>query len=99
MGKVINIKREIDRYRGNKMLFSRIKQGAYSLRTGEPMGDRTMMSAEEGKKEVDEFIDRIDEEEELELSRAEKVNNARTLKNQISEGRKNLTLRFHDKLK
>lgn len=101
MSKIIKIERQtaIDRYKGNKMLFNRIRQGAYTLRTGEQMGDRNMMIADKDEEEIEDFIDRLDEEEELKLSRIEKLDHVRVLKDQISEGRDNLTLRFHDKSK
>ncbi|MBT3355809.1 hypothetical protein HN784_04470 [bacterium] len=95
----IEIQRKIDRYKGNKAVFNKIRQGAYQMRTGDAdvEGERTGMYADKLEEEIDKFIDRIDEEEDLKLSKLEKNKNARELRQQISEGRDKLTLRFHDK--
>lgn len=97
MSRTVEIERKIERYKGNQMILNRLKQGAYQLRTGEADVNkkRESMYTDRFGNEIDEFIDRIDKDEELELSGAEKRINARKLKDQLDEGKKNLTLRFH----
>lgn len=81
------------------MIFNKIKQGAYQLHTGEADARerRDSMYSDKFKDEIDEFIERVNEEEALNLSDSEKRLNARHLKNQIDEGREKLTLRFRGK--
>ncbi len=99
MATTIEIKRKIERFRGNQMVFNKIKQGAYQLHTGEAdlNSRRSSMYSEQFKDEIGEFIDRVDQEENLNLSDSEKRINARNLKDQIDEGRDKLTLRFHSR--
>lgn len=99
MTTTIEIKRKIERYRGNQMVFNKIKQGAYQLHTGETdaMERRDCMYSDNFKDEIDDFIERVNREESLELSDSEKRLNARHLKNQINEGKDRLTLRFRGK--
>ncbi len=97
MATTIEIKRKIERFRGNQMLFNKIKQGAYQLHTGEAdlNSKRDSMYSDKFNEEIGDFIDRVDEDENLNLSDSEKRINARYLKNQIDEGKDKLTLRFH----
>ncbi|GEM_PF-1144544 len=99
MSKTIEIQRRIDRYRGNKMLLSKIRSGAYQLKTGEAgyKDRRQCLYADQFDNEIDEFVDEIDKEEKLRLTQSEKRRNAKELKNQIHEGKSKLVLRFHDK--
>jgi hypothetical protein len=99
MSKTIEIKRKTERFRGNQMVFNKIKQGAYQLHMGEADAreKRTSMYKNKFGDEIAEFIERVDKEESLELSDSEKRFNARHLKSQIDEGREKLTLRFHGK--
>lgn len=101
MSKTIEIQRKIERFKGNKMVFNKLRQGAYQMRTGEAGGikERTSLYADQFDDEIDEFVDRIDREEELRMNSAEKKHNARELRKQIHEGRSKLTLRFHEKSK
>ena len=97
MSTTVEIQRRIEKFRGNQMVFNKIRQGAYRLHTGEadPNSYRDGMYSEKFKNEIEEFIDRVDEDENLNLSDSEKRIKTRILKSQIDEGRNRLTLRFN----
>lgn len=92
--KYIEIKREIDRKMGNKMVLDRVRRGEYKLRTGEADLNerRTELYADQFEDEIQDVVEDINEREDLGFDERDVKNQAKSLHRQMKEGKERMQM-------
>ena len=99
--KRIEIRREIERNLGNRMVLDRIRQGEYKLKTGEADPERTRTElypeVQDVEGELEKVVREIDREEGLDLEDHDVSMHTKDLQRQMKSGRRRMQILVRQK--